>query len=382
MTILIVPSWYMTETNETLGSFFREQALMLAKRGENVIVADATLQGRKDYFSKRCFRMKKSKDQELIVYSYVIPALGLTRLQNGGVDFFYNNLYKIYKRIEKDGYKIDIIHAHSCFPAGIAATRLGNKLKIPVVVTEHASDVLTKKIGDKQKEYLLQTIKRCNTFISVSNALRKSIEELGADGNNIQVIPNSVNDSFTYEECNSTRKFCFVSIGNLVESKRFDLTIKAFARKFRENPNVQLKIIGDGNLRKMLQEMTKQLGIEGKVTFTGRVSRKQVISILQESKAFVLPSDFETFGVVYIEAMACGLPVIGTKNGGAQEIITENCGKLIERDDLNELSEAMENVYNNYNSYDRKKISEYCRTHFGEEQIYNKLLNVYKELMQ
>lgn len=382
MTILIVPSWYMTETNETLGSFFREQALMLAKRGVNVIVADATFQGRKDYFSKRCFKMIKSKDQELTVYSYVIPALGLTRLQNGGVDFFYNNLYKIYKRIEKDGYKIDIIHAHSCFPAGIAATRLGNKLKIPVVVTEHASDVLTKKIGDKQKEHLLQTIKRCNAFISVSNALRKSIEELGADGNNIQVIPNSVNDSFTYEECKSIRKFCFVSIGNLVESKRFDLTIKAFARKFRENPNVQLKIIGDGNLRKMLQEMTKQLGIEDKVTFTGRISRKQVISTLQESKVFVLPSDFETFGVVYIEAMACGLPVIGTKNGGAQEIITENCGKLIERDDLNELSEAMENIYNNYNSYDRKNISEYCRTHFGEEQIYNKLLDVYKELMQ
>ena len=86
----------MTETNETLGSFFREQALILAKRGVNVIVADATLQGRKDYFSKRCFKMIKSKDQELTVYSYVIPALGLTRLQNGGVDFFYNNLYKIY----------------------------------------------------------------------------------------------------------------------------------------------------------------------------------------------------------------------------------------------------------------------------------------------
>ena len=145
---------------------------------------------------------------------------------------------------------------------------------------------------------------------------------------------------------------------------------------------MQLKIIGDGNLRKMLQQMTKQLGIEDKVTFTGRISRKQVISTLQESKVFVLPSDFETFGVVYIEAMACGLPVIGTKNGGAQEIITENCGKLIERDDLNELSEAMENIYNNYNSYDRKNISEYCRTHFGEKQIYNKLLDVYKELMQ
>lgn len=372
----------MTETNATLGSFFREQALMLAKRGVKVILADATLQGRNDYFSKRCFKMKKFKDGEMLVYSYVIPALGSTRLPNGGANFFYNNLCKIYKQIERDGYKIDIIHAHSCFPAGIAATKLADEFKIPIVVTEHASDVLIQKIGEKQKKYLLRTIEKSDAFISVSNALKRSIEKLGGDGEKIRVIPNSVNSDFKYKEHRSIGKFYFVSIGNLIESKRFDLTIQAFARKFKGNSNVQLKIIGDGALRDKLEEMTVQLGIADKVNFMGRVSRKQVINALQESNVFVLPSDFETFGVVYIEAMACGLPVIGSRNGGAQEIITEKYGKLVERDDLNELAEAMENVYENFNDYDRKKISEYCLSNFSEEQIYTRLLNVYEELMQ
>lgn len=383
MNILIVPSWYKTKSNPTLGSFFFEQAKMLNAIGHNVIIADVTLQGRKDYFSGRCYRLIKEEDKGVLVYSYVIPSFGRSNSTDAGWDVTFRNLKLIYARILRDGYKIDIIHAHSYLPAGVAAVHLGNELGIPVVVTEHASDVLNRCLNDKRIELLKYVVSGCNRFICVGNRLKQSVVEMtDCKQKNIQIIPNVVDPIFKYKEEEKIRDdYTFISVGNLVPSKRFDLTIDAFSELYKKFTNIRLNIVGDGPLRKSLEDHVKHLGLTDRIIFYGRINREAVAKLLQESDCFVLPSDYETFGVVYIEALAVGLPVIGTKNGGAEDIITSDNGILVDKNNSTQLSEAMQELYCKLSKYDRKQISYKTSNKYGQKNIGKLLESLYKDLL-
>lgn len=383
MNILIVPSWYKTKSNPTLGSFFFEQAKMLKALGHNVIIADVTLQGRKDYFSGRCYRLIKEEDNDILVYSYVTPSFGRFNSTDAGCDSVYKNLKHIYARILNDGYKIDIIHAHSYLPAGIVAVRLGNETGIPVVVTEHASDVLNRCLNDKRIELLKYVLSECNRFICVGNRLKQSVIELtDCKEEDIQIIPNVVDPVFKYKEENKKNdNYTFISVGNLVFSKRFDLTIDAFSELFKCSPNIRLNIVGDGPLRKPLEDHVKHLGLTDRISFYGRINREAVAKLLQESDCFVLPSDYETFGVVYIEALAVGLPVIGTKNGGAEDIITSDNGILVDKNNVTQLREAMQELYCESNEYDRRQLSYETSSKYGQKNIGKILESLYKNLL-
>ena len=81
--------------------------------------------------------------------------------------------------------------------------------------------------------------------------------------------------------------------------------------------------------------------------------------------------------MVYIEALSCGLPVIGTENGGAEEIITKNNGYLIEKDNLTMLTTAMREVYETYDKFDKSEIARDCKEKFGENQIIDQILKIY-----
>ena len=102
---------------------------------------------------------------------------------------------------------------------------------------------------------------------------------------------------------------------------------------------------------------------------------------MQQCDCFVLPSRYETFGVVYIEAMACGKPVIAVKNGGPDDFVNDFNGILIESEDIEALADAMNYIALNYKHYDSYEISGYVRNQFSEETIAKKLETVYKEIL-
>lgn len=383
MNILIVPSWYKTKSNPTLGSFFYEQARMLKQRGHSVLIADVTLQGRKDSLSGRCYKLYREDNEGIIVYSYVIPAFGRFNRDDGGSNAVFKNIEKVYRRILKDGFDIDIVHAHSYLPAGIAAVRFFKQEGIPVVVTEHASDLLSVDINTVRTGLLSETLNSCDSFVCVSNKLKESVQKLTkCDSDKIKVIPNVVDDIFTYELHKGDRDgFTFVSIGNLIETKRFDLTIEAFSKAFSKDKNVRLKIVGEGPLRKQLEEQVKAIGEDGRISFYGRISREAIVDQLNTSNCMVLPSDFETFGVVYIEAMAVGLPVIGTRNGGAEDIINEENGILVDKNNVDQLRDAMQNMYCMIDSFDNEFIARSTKQKYGSDVLGREFESLYNALI-
>lgn len=382
MNILIVPSWYNACSGAQLGSFFREQALALKEMGNKIVVADATFQSMHNLKNKQLFKIEKKNDDGLITYSYLIPSLGLMRLEKVGLKVYYQNLCKLYNEIIKDGYHIDIIHAHSFFLAGVAAVALGKKYNIPVVVTEHSSAIISKKLTNAKKSLLTETVESSDAFICVGNGLKKAVIDYTKTKKEIVVIPNLVDKRFMYKKVKGLDTFYFVSVGNLIKSKRFDLTISSFAKVFKGKANIELKIIGDGPLKEELRQLAKELGVETQVIFMGRLNRNQVAIELQKSNVFVLASDYETFGVVYIEALACGVPVIGTRNGGANDIINETNGCLVDVNDEQQLSKAMDYLFCNLDNFDKEQIARDCEELYGKEAVCTKIIGIYKGILE
>src|SRR5699024_6226829 len=133
-------------------------------------------------------------------------------------------------------------------------------------------------------------------------------------------------------------------MGRLVESKRIDFLIKAFSDIFMDNKNIYLNIIGDGPLFSKIKNQIQNLRMEERIKMHGFLSREKTAHILKKSHVFVSASILETFGVPFIEALACGKPVIGIKNGPIDKYINDSNGILFEQDDINDLMDKLNEV--------------------------------------
>ncbi|MDC4276377.1 glycosyltransferase, partial [Acinetobacter baumannii] len=156
-----------------------------------------------------------------------------------------------------------------------------------------------------------------------------------------------------------------------------DLIIRDFARALMQQPNLKLKIGGDGPERINLETLVKELNISHAVTFLGLLSREEVRVRINKASAFILGSDYETFGVVVVEALALGKPVISTKCGGPESIIQPEVGYLVEKNSIDEMAEAIIDLYNNYDNYQAENIRKYCERSFSEQAVVGQLQNLY-----
>ena len=157
--------------------------------------------------------------------------------------------------------------------------------------------------------------------------------------------------------------------------------IKAFAKKFKDK-EAMLYIGGDGSQRAWLEALAQENGVKKQIIFLGALSRDDVAKWMNKCDCFVLPSRYETFGVVYIEALASGRPVIGALNGGAEDIINNLNGYLVPIDDIDKLAEKMLELYKKIDSYNEEEIRSDCLKRFSPEVIVNKIISVYKEVLK
>ena len=167
-----------------------------------------------------------------------------------------------------------------------------------------------------------------------------------------------------------------MNVAHLDKKKNQAGLIKSFAEKFAGNTKYQLVIAGDGPEKENLQSLIRSYKLDAQVILFGRALRNDVLSLMQQANCFVLPSFYETFGVVLIEAMACGLPVLSTKSGGPESIITSNdYGFLC---DENELPDMLEKIA--VKEFDSDNIRNYVMNSFSENAIITCLHKIYKWL--
>ena len=178
-----------------------------------------------------------------------------------------------------------------------------------------------------------------------------------------------------------TDTFNFINIAFYRKNKNQNILIKAFSKSFRNKENIKLTIVGSGPEYDNLNELILNLGMQKQIILYGEANREEVRELLQTSDAFILSSEYETFGVVVIEAMACGLPVISTKCGGPESIIQDDKVGILTEINEDSLSSALTFMYNNIENYDSKYIRKYVEDNFSEEAVYLQIQNIYKDVL-
>lgn len=280
---------------------------------------------------------------------HVISTKGLNIPGVRGLMFKKNAKKALEKLVEQED--IDIIHGHYLFPAGAAAVEVGNEHGIKTYVTAHGSDMFELY---KKQAYIRSTVrnvlKKADHVFAVSNALRHEIIATGVSGisektslcwNSVDIdkFSDDSDDSFKTEN-NLTDKPIVLFVGNLIKRKNVDSLLEA---KKIANSDYYLVIVGDGPLFKKLKKKVEDENIRD-VIFTG--SRRDVEKIIPSCDLLVLPSFSESFGLVLIEALACGKPIIGSNVGGITEIITGDVGFLVNPNKVSSIADKIDNVIN------------------------------------
>ncbi|WP_117594483.1 glycosyltransferase [Haloprofundus halophilus] len=181
------------------------------------------------------------------------------------------------------------------------------------------------------------------------------------------------------EKYGLSKPFVWIAVGRLTEEKDYSTLITAF--DFLSD-DVALWIVGTGDLKDKLQGLVKAYGLDDQIRFFGALQPDEICSHLNAADAFVLSSKQEGFGIAIVEAMACQLPVVTTKSGGPQDIVTEASGKIVQTQSPKQLARAMDEVMNKTPSK-RDKMGVAARERvvdeFSIESITNDWVNVYNE---
>ena len=373
MHVMIVARGIPSEDYPTSGIFEFDQAQALKATGVNVSYAVIDLRSIR---KKRKIGLNKYTRNGIDVFSYSVPCgpVGCELLSLAGVYSFR----RIFTEICQDKGVPDVIHAHFAVRNGYYAAHGLNGQDIPLVITEHDGDVLNQRLSKIEKKHLQRSVDLSSAVICVSDVLKNSIEDMtGKEG--IVVIPNAISSDFFYKHRNDALdRFTFISVSRLYAVKRNKLLIDAFCLSFNQNKQVRMVIIGGGPEEAELRKHIADLSAQDQIELLGYLDRAMVIKALSQADAFVLASASETFGVVYAEALACGLPVVSTRNGGADSIVNHENGLLTQVDDLHELSAALTKMSNDIHTYNRDKISERAIKLYGSSSVSKKLIGVYE----
>ena len=283
---------------------------------------------------------------------HVIGTKGLNIPGVRGLMFKINAKKTLKKLLEKED--IDIIHGHYLFPAGAAAVEVGNEYNIKTYVTAHGSDMFELyKTQPLMRSPIKKVLKNADGVFAVSNALRHEIIATGVPGianktklswNSVDInkFSNKENDSFR-QEYKLFDKPTVLFVGNLIKRKNVVSLLEA---KKLSHSDYYLGVVGDGPEFKKLKKKVEDENIRD-VIFTG--SRTDVENIIPSCDLLVLPSFSESFGLVLIEALACGKPVIGSDVGGISEIINKDVGLLVDPKNPSSIAKAIDTLVNDEN---------------------------------
>lgn len=282
------------------------------------------------------------------------------------------------RRLKHEG-RLDIIDAHFAYPDGYAASLLSRWLEVPFTITLRGTE--TRHIHDARLgKKLLQAIKQAAQVFSVSESLRTLVISHGAPPDKIEVVGNGVDAiRFSVRDrtacrtalCLSRESKVLVSVGGLVPRKGFHRVIELLPKLRQQFPDLIFLIIGGqyrGNNRVELENQVKRLNLEGCVRFLGSIASDELPSILSAADVFVLATSNEGWANVFLEAMACGLPVVTTAVGGNQEVVCEaSLGTVVPFGDSEALAKAIKDSF--IRSWDRAYIRSYAEKNSWDERV-------------
>ncbi|MBX8547367.1 glycosyltransferase [Pseudomonas cichorii] len=390
--VLILSHMYPREYNLVGGIFVHEQAKALRAQGIDARVVSGepfwinTVNPRNIGRALTIYKAQKVSGWEeyegvpLIRFPYIVSSL--LPFQTHAATYTHG-LLRYAKWLYSD-FPFELIHAHTAYTDGTAGSRLAKKYNVPLVITEHTGPFTTLTRTRYLRRTTQKALNAADKVISVSEALLSDILQqirLKSDSNT-QVIANLVDTEFFSEQLvRSDGLIHLLWVGHFVPVKRVPVLLEAFAAAYKVQPNLRLRLAGSGEGREHAEALVENLGIGPAVEFVGHANRTQLVNYYSESDFLVISSESETFGVVAIEAMSCGRPVLTTRCGGPSEIVSHvQLGQVVGMS-VEELSKGILSMAQRRTSFNSKVIRKVTELRFSSSSIAREIASVYSTLI-
>ncbi len=286
--------------------------------------------------------------------------------------------------------KPDIVHAHWGFPQGLSAKLTG----LPYVINFYGGELFPAKKFHMMWMLNYVVNKSCRSF-TVTNYYVELMQKIGIK-RKVEAIPLGVDVKTFYPDkkgaYTTRKKYCksgelmVLFVGRLVERKGPNYLVEAFKEVLTKVPHARLVMVGGGPMDNELKKQASSLGISQNVTFCGEITNTELPRYYNAADVFVLPSiidrhgDREGQGVVYLEAMACKTPVIGTNTGGIPDVIAKETGFLVEEKNPQELAGAIIKLLKDTKL--RKKMGENAYNHVQKKFTWRSIAEKYVEIYE
>jgi len=285
----------------------------------------------------------------------------------------------VMRVIEKERLKFDLIHCHGLYPDGFAAAKIAQRANVPLVMHIHESGI--RKSYRKYNRFMRYVMNQADKLVSVSEFQYQTVTAVTDEfAGKMRVVYNGIDtEKFSPSARDSSGKAArMIFVGNLIEGKQIDILIKAIDR-LKTRFSLALDVYGSGPKQKQYQQLAQQLNLNHLVKFMGHIENDILAETLKNYNLLVLPSRYETFGVVLIEAMACGLPVVATAVGAVPEIVdSDEVGILAQPDSVDSLAQAIEKALTR--QWDKNKITTHARK-FSIKNTVQSLEGIYNEIL-
>lgn len=381
--VLMLPSFYPTREAPYNGTFFRDWAQALQRAGVRVGVAYAEGRGLRQLSARG---LTQTRFQLSAAVEDGLPTVRLhgwntlAQWTPGGMIWARCSQRVIREYVARHG-RPDLVAAQSATWAGQAAWLAHRAWGLPYVITEVNTGFGTGRVRGWAAAVSRRSFGGAEAVVAISQNLRQRLIELGG-ARRVEVIPCTVDDSYWTPPAETRPRipFTFYAQAHLTSRKGFDILIRAFARQFRGDAAVRLVIGGDGVIRSDLEALADSSGVRPQVTFLGAISRDAVREAMRAANCFVLPSLAENFGVVLIEALATGLPVIGTRCGGPEDFIDDRVGLLLEPGDEDGLAQALVTLVR-APEFDPRAVRGHAIRRFGHAVVGARLRDLYRAVL-
>lgn len=289
-------------------------------------------------------------------------------------------------------FKPDIIHAHHVWVTAALAKATG----LPYVVSCHGTDLMGFKKSSRFRELALKGAKNASSVIAISKQVQAEAMQLynlpkaklpliwnGFGADHFKIIPEATKETVLKEfKIGAYDKPLLSFVGKFTDFKGIDTLLRAAAIYEKELPGVQTLLVGHGGLWDEMQTLIKQLNLQG-VHCLGHQNQDKVARIYNAADCSIVPSRVEPFGLVAIEALACGTPVIATKAGGLPDFINDSVGALVPVDDHQVLAETVvREIKNNSKETKGPFANRYAFENFTWKQQVQKMIELYEEAIQ
>jgi len=277
----------------------------------------------------------------------------------------------------------DIIHLHEIRPLGIVALLAKHWLGIPLITTEHSSEYHDTPPSGLERRKCRRILENSAVVLPVSRALERDLVDI-APGAMFEIVPNVVETSSfvptSVSRATPKKRLLHVSLLDDAQ-KNISGILTATARLKQRRDDFELHIVGDGPDRQKLELFAKSLELSDTVVFHGMVSDQQLPSLMNQSHVFVLNSNYETFAIVGVEALASGVPIISTRCGGPEEYVNASNGVLIDVGDTDQLVEAMNLMLDSWHTYDPDVLHDAIVERYSEGKVGKMMLSIYNDVL-